>query len=202
MRSDRGKSGLHRAGCWPTASGGDPREQCHRKQTASLISQGIRGVRVKACGKSARIGMVTFLSANPIWSKVRALVAHRRRTSGRKSGLEGGPPESAGRPLDGVGNGVRRRMVTTKGAATRSWDRTRLMGGCCSRLISAAIAASRRRFAQSVHLPSQTSGASTDSPDTVGTAPLFTSTLKPMRKRNLAVKNISGMSASLEPKNE
>src|SRR5215467_5725821 len=30
-----GKSGLHRAGCWLTARGGDPTDQCHRKQTAA-----------------------------------------------------------------------------------------------------------------------------------------------------------------------
>jgi hypothetical protein len=29
-----GKSGLHRAGCWLTARGGNPTDQCHRKQTA------------------------------------------------------------------------------------------------------------------------------------------------------------------------
>ena len=30
-----GKSGLRRAGCWLTARGGDPTDQCHRKQTAA-----------------------------------------------------------------------------------------------------------------------------------------------------------------------
>src|SRR6266481_2925825 len=29
-----GKSGLRRAGCWLTARGGNPTDQCHRKQTA------------------------------------------------------------------------------------------------------------------------------------------------------------------------
>ncbi len=31
-----GKSGLRRAGCWLTARGGDPTDQCHRKQTAAF----------------------------------------------------------------------------------------------------------------------------------------------------------------------
>ena len=31
-----GKSGLHRAGCWLKARGGDPTDQCHRKQTAAF----------------------------------------------------------------------------------------------------------------------------------------------------------------------
>ena len=31
-----GKSGLRRAGCWLTARGGNPTDQCHRKQTAAL----------------------------------------------------------------------------------------------------------------------------------------------------------------------
>ena len=30
----RGRSGLHRAGWWPTATRGNPRDQCHREQTA------------------------------------------------------------------------------------------------------------------------------------------------------------------------
>ena len=29
-----GKSGLRRAGCWVTPRGGNPTDQCHRKQTA------------------------------------------------------------------------------------------------------------------------------------------------------------------------
>src|SRR6266446_10766575 len=31
-----GKSGLRRAGCWLTARGGDPTDQCHREQTAAF----------------------------------------------------------------------------------------------------------------------------------------------------------------------
>src|SRR6266545_2441106 len=38
-----GKSGLRRAGCWLTARGGNPTDQCHRKQTAARQ----RAVRVK-----------------------------------------------------------------------------------------------------------------------------------------------------------
>src|SRR2546428_79510 len=30
-----GKSGLHRAGCWVTPRGGNPTDQCHRKETAA-----------------------------------------------------------------------------------------------------------------------------------------------------------------------
>ena len=54
---DRGKSGLHRAGCWPTASRGDPQDSATESKPPPA-SPGPYGpvapvVRVKGCGKSA-----------------------------------------------------------------------------------------------------------------------------------------------------
>ena len=40
-----GKSGLHRAGCWVTPRGGNPTDQCHRKQTA--VREGGKGETVR-----------------------------------------------------------------------------------------------------------------------------------------------------------
>ncbi len=48
-----GKSGLHRAACWLTASGGNPRESATENDTAELAGVTPRVARVKRCGKSA-----------------------------------------------------------------------------------------------------------------------------------------------------
>jgi hypothetical protein len=50
VRRGRGKSGLHRAGCWPTASRGDPQDSATENRPPPCAS---RAVRVKRCGKSA-----------------------------------------------------------------------------------------------------------------------------------------------------
>src|SRR5215510_1622212 len=70
-----GKSGLHRAGCWITSSGGDPKEsatenkppgqRAPRPDIACCHAAGSRAarciaVRVKRCGKSAPVPMVTL----------------------------------------------------------------------------------------------------------------------------------------------
>src|SRR2546425_13254224 len=60
-----GKSGLHRAGCWVTPRGGNPTDQCHRKQTA--VRKGGKGETVReelTSGAGDRVG-----SANPTRSK-------------------------------------------------------------------------------------------------------------------------------------
>lgn len=59
-----GKSGLRRAGCWITSSGGDPKESAteNRPPDAGVERQAAaRGmlVRVKRCGKSAPVPVVT-----------------------------------------------------------------------------------------------------------------------------------------------
>ena len=54
----RGKSGLHRAGCWREPGRGDLTDKCNREQTAD--GPGDRSqVRVKRCGKSAPAATVT-----------------------------------------------------------------------------------------------------------------------------------------------
>ncbi len=50
------------------------------------------------------------------------------RSKARQCASEGCPPECTGRPLEGVGNGVRRWMVATRTAATSCDDRTRRIG--------------------------------------------------------------------------
>src|SRR6266699_1065316 len=70
-----GKSGLHRAGCWITSSGGDPKEsatenkppgQCApRPDVACRYASGSMAarctvVRVKRCGKRAPVPVVTL----------------------------------------------------------------------------------------------------------------------------------------------
>ena len=50
VRRGRGKSGLHRAGCWPTASRGDPQDSATENRPPPRAS---RAARVKRCGKSA-----------------------------------------------------------------------------------------------------------------------------------------------------
>lgn len=54
LRSRRGKSGLHRAGCQVTP-GGETHDQCNREQTADGPRKRDQ-VRVKGCGKSAPRG--------------------------------------------------------------------------------------------------------------------------------------------------
>jgi F-type H+-transporting ATPase subunit b len=66
-----------------------PREQCHRKQPAHLTQ--VRGVTVKACGKSARIAAETSPSANPTRSKV---ISHVQ-TAGSSGLAVGGRPVRA-----------------------------------------------------------------------------------------------------------
>jgi hypothetical protein len=50
VRRDRGKSGLHRAGCWLIASRGDPQESATESRPPARASG---SARVKRCGKSA-----------------------------------------------------------------------------------------------------------------------------------------------------
>ena len=50
VRRDRGKSGLHRARCWPTASRGDPQDSATENRPPARVSG---TARVKRCGKSA-----------------------------------------------------------------------------------------------------------------------------------------------------
>ena len=83
----RGRSGLHRAGCWLTASRGDPQESAteNRPPMAAPPAQ----VRVKRCGKSAPAVRATGGSANPTRSKAK-----------RGTGLPARPGgKSPGRPL-------------------------------------------------------------------------------------------------------
>src|SRR5688572_4259777 len=54
--ADRGKSELHRAGCWVTPSGSDPRESATERKPPRAAR---RAVRVKRCGKSAPAEEVT-----------------------------------------------------------------------------------------------------------------------------------------------
>ena len=58
-RPGRGKSGLHRAGCWLTASRGDPQESATENRPPMAGPRGPDQVRVKRCGKSAPAPGVT-----------------------------------------------------------------------------------------------------------------------------------------------
>lgn len=50
----RGKSGLRRAGCWVTPSGGDLKESATEMQTARREARPLRcEARMERCGKSA-----------------------------------------------------------------------------------------------------------------------------------------------------
>ena len=51
--SGRGRSGLHRAGCWLTASRGDPQDSATENRPPMARPHGRAQVRVKRCGKSA-----------------------------------------------------------------------------------------------------------------------------------------------------
>ena len=42
----RGRSGLHRTRWWATPTRGNPRDQCHRKQTATALRSGGKGETV------------------------------------------------------------------------------------------------------------------------------------------------------------
>ena len=56
----RGRSGLRRAGCWLTASRGDPQESAtENKPPMAPSRRGLEQVRVKRCGKSAPAPGVT-----------------------------------------------------------------------------------------------------------------------------------------------
>ena len=52
-RPGRGRSGLHRAGCWLTASRGDPQDSATENRPPMAGPKGPAQVRVKRCGKSA-----------------------------------------------------------------------------------------------------------------------------------------------------
>ncbi len=57
--TDRGRSGLHRAGCWLTASRGDLQESATENRPPMAMPLGSAQVRVKRCGKSAPANGVT-----------------------------------------------------------------------------------------------------------------------------------------------
>jgi len=67
----RGKSGLRRAGCWLTASRGDPQESATENRPPMASRLRVAQVRVKRCGKSApasgatRVARQTPLGARP-----------------------------------------------------------------------------------------------------------------------------------------
>lgn len=92
----RGKSELHRAGCWITSRGGDPTESAAEKETASSaapkllefklrlnstlleVNKGLcsylnkpRVLELKRCGKSAPVVKELASLANPIRSKTK-----------------------------------------------------------------------------------------------------------------------------------
>jgi hypothetical protein len=100
----RGRSGLHRAGWWPTATRGDSRESAteNRPPPPPGGGQGETVVQETTSTAGDRRG-----SANPTWSKT------------RQRAFEGGPPELAGRSHEGVGNGTPRWMVANRAVVRR-----------------------------------------------------------------------------------
>ena len=106
----RGRSGLHRARWWPTATRGNPRDSATENRpppgagTASGGGKGETVVQETTSGPGDRTG-----SVNPTWSKVKKSA----RLSGAPDAraFEGCPPEHAGGPLEAAGNGRPRWMV-------------------------------------------------------------------------------------------
>ena len=98
----RGRSGLHRTRWWATPTRGNPRDQCHREQTASSSGggKGETGVQETTSTAGDRRG-----SRNPTWSKANKRGNSRRRARGRSAraprevagGVRQRPPEMDGR---------------------------------------------------------------------------------------------------------
>ena len=102
MTGCRGRSGLHRAGRWATATRSNPRDSAteNRPPQSSDSGKGETVVQETTSGPGDRAGL-----ANPARSKV------EQRTS------EGCPPECAGGPHEAAGNGGPRWMVVERSAA-------------------------------------------------------------------------------------
>jgi hypothetical protein len=115
--TNRGRSGLHRAGCWLTASRGDLQESATENRPPMAPPPGGAQVRVKRCGKSAPATGVT----RP--ARQTPPGARSNRGTDGPSGVPSGTPPPGG-PL---------RWMATQ-PSNRGWTESRLQADSPSTL--------------------------------------------------------------------
>ena len=122
----RGTSGLHRARWWVTPTRGDPRESATENRPP-VVGFGPVPVRVKRwCKRPPAPGVTQVARQTPPGARSRRVARYGGRPA---QTFEGGPPESAGRPLEPAGNGRPRWMAAGRdSAARRRGHRTRRTG--------------------------------------------------------------------------
>src|SRR5262249_45261947 len=98
-----GKSGLRRAGCWVTPRGGNPTDQCHRKETA------VPSVPERVAGREGGNGegRAHQRCGGPRWLRQ----PHPEQS--QKGEQWRGPRRSRVRPLETSGNRRPREMIVT-----------------------------------------------------------------------------------------